>query len=63
MADCWAGAGSMAGGEPLRNTPPENMRNSAFRADIGEKDTIPADLRTPAPRTPLIRGDEMRRFP
>ena len=40
MADRWAGAGSMAGGEPLRNAPPENMRNIAFRADIGEKDTM-----------------------
>ncbi|NQV33392.1 MAG: hypothetical protein HQ515_11925 [Phycisphaeraceae bacterium] len=40
MADRWAGAGSMAGGEPLRNAPPENMRNLAFRADIGEKDTM-----------------------
>ncbi|MEN8127443.1 MAG: transglutaminase domain-containing protein [Planctomycetota bacterium] len=40
MADRWAGAGSMAGGEPLNNAPPENMRNLAFRADIGEKDTM-----------------------
>lgn len=40
MADRWAGAGSMAGGEPLRNAPPENMRNIAFRADIGERDTM-----------------------
>jgi predicted esterase len=40
MADRWAGAGSMAGGEPLGNAPPENMRNIAFRADIGEKDTL-----------------------
>lgn len=40
MADRWAGAGSMAGGEPLQNAPPENMRNLAFRADIGERDTM-----------------------
>lgn len=40
MADRWAGAGSMAGGEPSRNAPPANMRNIAFRADIGEKDTM-----------------------
>lgn len=40
MADRWAGAGSMAGGEPPRNAPPENMRNIAFRADIGEHDTM-----------------------
>lgn len=40
MADRWAGAGSMAGGEPLANAPPENMRNLAFRADIGERDTM-----------------------
>lgn len=40
MADRWAGAGSMAGGEPLGNAPPENMRNLAFRADIGERDTM-----------------------
>jgi hypothetical protein len=40
MADRWAGAGSMAGGEPLPNAPPENMRNLAFRADIGERDTM-----------------------
>ncbi len=40
MADRWAGAGSMAGGEPLHNAPPANMRNIAFRADIGEKDTM-----------------------
>ncbi len=40
MADRWAGAGSMAGGEPLNNAPPPNMRNIAFRADIGENDTM-----------------------
>lgn len=40
MADRWAGSGSMAGGEPLENAPPENMRNLAFRADIGERDTM-----------------------
>ncbi len=40
MADRWAGAGSMAGGEPVKNAPPENMRNMAFRADIGEHDTM-----------------------
>lgn len=40
MADRWAGAGSMAGGEPIGNAPPENMRNIAFRADIGEHDTM-----------------------
>lgn len=39
MADRWAGAGSMAGGEPLVNAPPENLRNLAFRADVGEHDT------------------------
>ncbi len=36
----WAGAGSMAGGEPVKNAPPENMRNMAFRADIGEHGTM-----------------------
>ena len=40
MADRWAGAGSMAGGEPLNNAPPLNMRNIAFRADIGENDKM-----------------------
>ncbi|MCT4590578.1 MAG: hypothetical protein N4A71_22315 [Carboxylicivirga sp.] len=40
MADRWAGANSMAGGEPINNAPPCNMRNLAFRADIGEFDTM-----------------------
>lgn len=40
MADRWAGAGSMAGGEPPGNAPPENMRNMAFRAEVGEHDTM-----------------------
>ncbi len=40
MADRWAGAGSMAGGEPLHHAPPANLRNLAFRADIGERDTM-----------------------
>ncbi|MFV0589830.1 MAG: hypothetical protein ACK5M7_00460 [Draconibacterium sp.] len=40
MADRLAGSNSMAGGEPLKNAPPANMRNIAFRADIGEFDTM-----------------------
>lgn len=37
-ADYLAGAGPMAGGEPLRNAPPENLRNTAFSLLTGEKD-------------------------
>lgn len=37
-ADYWAGAGPMAGGEPLRNAPVENCFNLAFCLRTGEKD-------------------------
>lgn len=37
-ADYLAGAGPMAGGEPLRNAPPLNFRNIAFSLQTGEND-------------------------
>lgn len=37
-ADYLAGAGPMAGGEPLRNAPVENCRNIAFSLLTGDKD-------------------------
>lgn len=37
-ADYLAGAGPMAGGEPLINAPAENLRNTAFCFHTGEKD-------------------------
>lgn len=37
-ADYLAGAGPMAGGEPLRNAPPLNFRNIAFSFQTGEND-------------------------
>lgn len=37
-ADYLAGAGPMAGGEPLRNAPPENLRNTAFSFLTGAAD-------------------------
>ncbi len=37
-ADYLAGAGPMAGGEPLINAPAENLRNTAFTFHTGEKD-------------------------
>ncbi|MDE6377153.1 MAG: hypothetical protein K2K72_00235 [Duncaniella sp.] len=37
-ADYLAGAGPMAGGEPLINAPAENLRNTAFALHTGEKD-------------------------
>lgn len=37
-ADYLAGAGPMAGGEPLRNAPPENLRNTAFSFLTGADD-------------------------
>jgi len=38
-ADYLAGAGPMAGGEPLKNAPAENCRNIAFSLRTGAKDT------------------------
>ena len=38
--DRFAGCNGMAAAEPLTTSPPENMRNVAFRIDIGEKDTM-----------------------
>lgn len=38
MPDRFAGANAMASGVALSN-PPENLRNLAFRTDVGEKDT------------------------
>lgn len=38
-ADYLAGAGPMAGGEPLRNAPAENCRNIAFSLRTGDRDT------------------------
>ena len=37
-ADYWAGAGPMAGGEPLNNAPVENCRNIAFSLLTGAED-------------------------
>lgn len=37
-ADYLAGAGPMAGGEPLKNAPAENCRNIAFSLRTGDKD-------------------------
>ncbi len=37
-ADYLAGAGPMAGGEPLKNAPVENCRNMAFSLRTGDKD-------------------------
>ncbi|MES2996006.1 MAG: hypothetical protein V4733_04260 [Verrucomicrobiota bacterium] len=39
MADRWAGANAMAAGVGLGN-PPANLRNVAFRSDVGENDTM-----------------------
>jgi predicted esterase len=39
MPDRFAGANAMAAGVDLGN-PPENLRNLAFRTDVGEKDTM-----------------------
>lgn len=38
--DRWAAAGAMAAAEPLATSPPENLRHTAFRCDIGEKDSM-----------------------
>ena len=38
-ADYLAGAGPMAGGEPLVNAPVENLRNTAFTFHTGEQDS------------------------
>ena len=38
-ADYWAGAGPMAGGEPLRNAPVENCANIGFSLLTGAEDT------------------------
>ena len=37
-ADYWAGAGPMAGGEPLRNAPAENCQHIAFSLLTGSQD-------------------------
>ena len=37
-ADYWAAAGPMAGGEPLKNAPAENLANTAFSLRTGAKD-------------------------
>ena len=37
-ADYWAGAGPMAGGEPLRNAPAENCQHIAFSLLTGSRD-------------------------
>ena len=37
-ADYWAGAGPMAGGEPLKNAPAENLGNTAFSLRTGAED-------------------------
>lgn len=39
-ADYLAGAGPMAGGEPLINAPAENLRNTAFSFHTGDKDAM-----------------------
>lgn len=38
-ADYFAGAGPMAGGEPLKNAPPENFKHLAFSFQTGANDT------------------------
>lgn len=38
--DRWAAAGAMAAAEPLATSPPENLRHTAFRCDIGAEDTM-----------------------
>lgn len=38
FADYWAAAGPMAGGEPLKNAPAENLSNMAFSLRTGDKD-------------------------
>lgn len=38
-ADYWAAAGPMAGGEPLKNAPADNLRNVAFCLRTGAEDT------------------------
>lgn len=38
-ADYWAAAGPMAGGEPLKNAPAENLSNTAFSLRTGADDT------------------------
>lgn len=40
MADRWAGSCSMAAAVPIKGSPPENLRNVAFRCGIGELDTM-----------------------
>lgn len=37
-ADYWAAAGPMAGGEPLKNAPAENLSNTAFSLRTGAED-------------------------
>lgn len=37
--DYWAAAGPMAGGEPLKNAPAENLRNTPFSLRTGSLDT------------------------
>lgn len=39
-ADYLAGAGPMAGGEPLHNAPPTNFRHIAFSLETGEHDSM-----------------------
>lgn len=38
-ADYWAAAGPMAGGEPLKNAPADNLRNMAFCLRTGAEDS------------------------
>ena len=39
MADRWAAVGPMAAGGRVKNAPPENLLNVAFRTEVGERDT------------------------
>ncbi len=56
-ADYLAGAGPMAGGEPLRNAPVENLRNTAFSFLTGEK-----DLMFGRDQLTLITGRELKKW-
>ncbi len=47
-ADYLAGAGPMAGGEPLVNAPAENLRNTAFVLRTGQRDFVFTAMCSPA---------------
>lgn len=59
-ADYWAAAGPMAGGEPLKNAPVENLCNVAFSFLTGEQDLM--FYRSLLTRTTSEKLDSMRRI-